>query len=167
MFAKLSSMGIFGMDAYPVSVEADLAQGLPSFDVVGLPDASVKESRERVRAAMKNCGLDFPVSRITINLAPADVRKEGPIYDLPFLLALLLASGQLDASPEDSVFVGELSLSGEVRRVNGVLSMVVNLSSYSIDQLMLPVENESGETYEGMMYVNGMRARSAKRRCLR
>ena len=134
-------MGIFGMDAYPVSVEIDLSQGLPSFDVVGLPDASVRESRERVRAAMKNCGLDFPVSRITINLAPADVRKEGPIYDLPFLLALLLATGQIDSSLEGCVFVGELSLSGEVRRVNGVLSMALKAKECGFHSLFVPADN--------------------------
>ena len=83
MFAKLHSAGLFGMDAFPVEVEVFISGGLPAFDIVGLPDASVKESRERVRAVIKNLGLDYPASRITVNLAPADVRKEGPIYDLP------------------------------------------------------------------------------------
>ena len=151
MFAKLNSMGIFGMDAYPVSVEIDLSQGLPSFDVVGLPDASVRESRERVRAAMKNCGLDFPVSRITINLAPADIRKEGPIYDLPFLLALLLATGQIDASLEGCAFVGELSLSGEVRRVNGVLSMALKAKECGFHSLYVPAANAAeGAIVQGL-----------------
>ena len=152
MFAKLNSMGIFGMDAYPVSVETDLSQGLPSFDVVGLPDASVRESRERVRAAMKNCGLDFPVSRITINLAPADIRKEGPIYDLPFLLALLLATGQIDSSLDGCVFVGELSLSGEVRRVNGVLSMALKAKECGFHSVYVP----AGNAAEGAI-VQGLR----------
>ena len=151
MFAKLNSMGIFGMDAFPVSVEIDLSQGLPSFDVVGLPDASVRESRERVRAAMKNCGLDFPVSRITINLAPADIRKEGPIYDLPFLLALLLATGQIDASLEGCAFVGELSLSGEVRRVNGVLSMALKAKECGLHSLYVPAANAAeGAIVQGL-----------------
>ncbi len=88
MFAKLTSLGIYGMDAFEVQVEADLSGGLPMFDIVGLPDTSVRESRERVRSAMKNSGFEYPVGRITVNLAPADIRKEGPIYDLPILLAL-------------------------------------------------------------------------------
>ena len=82
MVSKIYSMGLYGMEAFPVEVEADLSQGLPAFELVGLPDAAVKESRDRVRSALKNCGFDFPVSRITMNLAPADKKKEGPIYDL-------------------------------------------------------------------------------------
>ena len=95
MFAHLNSIGLYGMDAFEVNVEADISNGLPGFDVVGLPDTAVKESRDRVRSALKNCGFTFPMSRITVNLAPADKRKEGPIYDLPILLAILTASGQL------------------------------------------------------------------------
>ena len=101
-------MGLYGMDAYVVDVECDVGRSLPSFELVGLPDAAVKESRDRVRAAMKNCGYEFPVSRITVNLAPADKRKEGPIYDLPLLIALMKASRQLDCDTDDSVFIGEL-----------------------------------------------------------
>ena len=95
MVSKIYSMGLYGMEAFPVEVEADLSQGLPAFELVGLPDAAVKESRDRVRSALKNCGFDFPVSRITMNLAPADKKKEGPIYDLPLLVSLLKASRQL------------------------------------------------------------------------
>lgn len=95
MTARLFSMGLFGLETYTVEVEADISRGLPAFDIVGLPDTAVRESRERVRAAMKNCGFDFPVSRITMNLAPADKKKEGPMYDLPLLAALLAATGQL------------------------------------------------------------------------
>lgn len=112
MVEKTYSMGLYGMEAFPVEVEADLSQGLPAFELVGLPDAAVKESRDRVRAAMKNCGFEFPVSRITMNLAPADKKKEGPIYDLPLLISLLKASQQLSCPTDDAIFLGEISLSG-------------------------------------------------------
>ena len=92
MFAKVKSEGIFGIDSYNVEVEADISSGMPRFDLVGLPDAAVKESRERVRASIKNCGYTFPISRITVNIAPADIKKEGAIYDLPILMAILKAS---------------------------------------------------------------------------
>lgn len=94
MFARINSMGLFGMDSYMVQVEADLSQGLPRFDIVGLPDAAISEAKNRVRSAIKNTGFAFPVSRITVNLAPADTRKEGSVYDLPILMALLKAAGR-------------------------------------------------------------------------
>ena len=119
MVSKAFSMGLFGMHAFKVEVECDLSAGLPAFDLVGLPDAAVKESRNRVRAALKNCGFDFPVSRITMNLAPADVRKEGPVYDLPLLIALLKATGQLNVNTDDCIFAGELSLSGKAIATSG------------------------------------------------
>ena len=114
MFAKVNSEGIFGIDSFNVEVEADLSSGIPRFDLVGLPDASVKESRERVRASIKNCGYNFPMSRITVNIAPADIKKEGAIYDLPVLISILKASGQIKANTDDYSFIGELSLDGEI-----------------------------------------------------
>lgn len=141
MFAKLASLGLFGMDAYIVDVEADISQGLPAFDVVGLPDAAVKESRERVRSSLKNCGFDFPVSRITINLAPADVKKEGPVYDLPMLLALLRATHQVDFDGDGSAFAGELSLDGEVRPLTGVLSMAIHARQSGFKRFFIPFDN--------------------------
>lgn len=141
MYAKLNSMGLYGMEAYAVQVEADLSQGLPAFDVVGLPDMAVREARERVRSAMKNCGFDFPVSRITVNLAPADIRKEGSLYDLPVLLAILKASRQLDCNLEDAVFLGELSLSGQVRQINGVLPMAIQARKMGFTHLFVPEAN--------------------------
>ena len=101
MIAVVNSMGYLGIDAYRVRVEADLDNNLPGFDVVGLPDASVKESRDRVRAAMKNTGFEFPDARITVNLAPANIRKEGSLYDLPILMAILCADGQIDGLAEE------------------------------------------------------------------
>ena len=151
MVAKIHSMGTYGMEAFPVQVETDLSAGLPAFEVVGLPDAAVKESRDRVRAAMKNCGFDFPVSRITINLAPAGKRKEGPIYDLPLFLSLLMASGQLSCELSGSVFLGELSLSGEVRGVRGVLPMAARAKAAGFRQLFVPAVNAlEGAAIEGL-----------------
>ncbi|MBR0447426.1 MAG: YifB family Mg chelatase-like AAA ATPase [Clostridia bacterium] len=143
MFAGLKSMGLRGIDGFMVDVEADLSQGLPGFDVVGLPDTAVRESRDRVRAAMKNNGYTYPVSRITVNLAPADVKKEGSVYDLPLLLALLCASGQLKANMKRRAFVGELSLQGAVRPVRGVLPMVIAARDAGIEEVYVPDENGS------------------------
>ncbi len=151
MVSRIYSMGLYGMDAFPVGVEADLSQGLPSFEIVGLPDAAVKESRDRVRAAMKNCGYEFPVSRITVNLAPADKKKEGPIYDLPLLVALLKASRQLDCGTEGSIFLGELSLSGEVRPVRGVLPMAIAAKERGFQRMFVPRANAAeGAVVKGL-----------------
>lgn len=141
MFASVNSVGLFGMETYPVRVEADLSAGLPRFDMVGLPDAAVSESRERVRAAIRNSGLDFPVSRITVNLAPADIRKEGPIYDLPVLIAILKATGQLKCDTDGCAFLGELSLSGRVRGVHGVLPMVMEARKSGFREIYIPYDN--------------------------
>lgn len=115
MLAAVSSFGLSGIDAYPVTVEADLSRGLPAFEIVGLPDAAVKEARDRVRAAMKNTGLEFPTARIVLNLAPADRKKSGAAYDLAILLAILKASGALGADMSGFGILGELSLGGELR----------------------------------------------------
>lgn len=157
MVAKTHSMGLYGLEAFPVEVEADLSSGLPAFELVGLPDLAVKESRNRVRSVLKNCGFDFPVSRITMNLAPADKRKEGPIYDLPLLLSLLTASRQLPADTGDAVFVGELSLSGEVRPVHGVLPMAAKAKEAGFHRMFVPQGNAGeGAVIEGL-YVYPVR----------
>jgi len=141
MYSRVNSLGIFGLDGYPVVVEADTSQGLPMFDIVGLPDAAVSESRNRVRAAIKNSRFIFPVSRITVNLAPADKRKSGPLYDLPVMLALLLSSYQIDFDIEGRAFVGELSLEGGLRPVNGALPMAIAAKESGMRELYLPKEN--------------------------
>ena len=141
MVAKINSLGLMGLEAFLVTIEADLASGLPSFDVVGLPDTSVKESRNRVKSALKNCEFEFPTSKITINLAPADVKKEGSIYDLSILVALLISSGQLDANLENVAFVGELSLSGELCAVKGILPMASKAKELGITELFVPAKN--------------------------
>ena len=123
--AKINSLGILGINGFVVEVEASIAKGIPVFEIVGLPDTAVKESRDRVRCAIKNCNFEFPSARITVNLAPADIRKEGPIYDLPLLIALLTASEQISIDVKDCAFLGELSLSGELRPINGVLPMCI------------------------------------------
>ncbi len=138
MVAKTHSMGLFGMEAFPVEVETDISSGLPAFELVGLPDAAVKESRDRVRAAMKNCGFQFPVGRVTMNLAPADRKKVGPMYDLPLLVSLLLASRQLSCPTEDAAFLGELSLSGEVRPVRGALVMACAAKEAGFSRIFVP-----------------------------
>ncbi|MBQ3094494.1 MAG: YifB family Mg chelatase-like AAA ATPase [Clostridia bacterium] len=151
MFARMNSMGLLGVDGFMVSVEANLSGGLPGFDIVGLPGSAVRESRDRVRAALKNCGFDYPVSRITINLAPADIRKEGSVYDLPLLIAILQATAQLPAKVDDAAFIGELSLSGELRPVRGVLPMVIAAKKHGIRRVFLPKDNAAeGAVVDGI-----------------
>lgn len=157
MFAKVISLGLFGMEAYKVIVEADISGGLPRFDIVGLPDTAVSESRERVRSAIKNANMQYPVSRITVNLAPADMKKEGPLYDLPIFIALLCANEQLKDVTEEMAFIGELSLDGELRKVNGVLPMVLCAKKNGIKKIFIPKENAS----EGAV-VKGIEVYSVK-----
>ena len=141
MIARIMSMGLMGIDAYTVETEAFISPGLPAFDVVGLPDAAVKESRDRVRAAMFSSGYGMPPGRITVNLAPADVRKEGAVYDIPIMLALLTASGQINCPSDKQAFIGELSLDGHVRAVRGVLSMAVHARDSGMTEFFVPYEN--------------------------
>ena len=139
------------MDSYIVEVEADVSGGMPAFDIVGLPDTAVRESRDRVRAAMKNCGFGFPITRITVNLAPADIRKEGPLYDLPILIAMLKATDQLNTDISHCAFIGELSLSGEVRGTNGVLPMVIKAKETGFKSVFVPFANGAeGAVVEGI-----------------
>ncbi len=141
MVARIHSCGIIGIAGQMVACECDLAGGLPRFDIVGLPDLSVKESRDRVYAALKNSGFDYPARRITINLAPGELRKEGPIYDLPILVGLLCATEQLPLPPDDACFVGELSLDGQLRAVSGVLPMVAAAAEAGLRAVFLPAQN--------------------------
>lgn len=141
MVNKCNSLGLFGLNTYVIEIEADLSRGIAAFDIVGLPDAAVKESRDRVRTAMKNCGFEFPNSRLVLNLAPADIKKEGPLYDLPILVAVLRAMRHITANIDDSAFIGELSLSGEVRGVNGVLPMAIAARQNGFQKLYVPAAN--------------------------
>lgn len=147
MLYQIKSLGLHGIGGYEVSVECYLSSGLPNFEIVGLPDAAVKEARERVRAAIKNSGLRFPVSRITVNLAPADTRKAGTIYDLPILVGILAAQNDLRDLPENAAFFGELSLSGELRGVPGALPMALEAHKLGIEELFVPEENASEASF--------------------
>ncbi|MDO8499018.1 MAG: YifB family Mg chelatase-like AAA ATPase [bacterium] len=142
MLAKVISGANVGLESIGVTVEVDIAsQGLPSFTLVGLADRAVEESRERVRSALKNSGADFPAKRITVNLAPADLPKEGPAFDLPIAVGLLLASGQLEKDLSDTLLVGELSLDGSLRSTHGVLSFTLLTKSLGLKRIFVPKEN--------------------------
>ena len=153
MLCEVRSLGLSGIAGYEVKAECDLSAGLPAFEVVGLPDAAVKEARDRVRAAIRNCGFPFPVSRITVNLAPADRRKVGTVYDLPMLVGILAAGGQLRLDGPDSAFVGELSLSGTLRPVAGMLPMALAAREAGVKRLYVPAPSAAEATLAGGMEV--------------
>jgi len=138
MLAKVNTCAVVGLDGAVVEVEVDISQGLPLFTIVGLPDTAVQEARERVRAAIRNSGFQFPQRRITVNLAPADLRKEGPAYDLPIALGILLASGQVAADVSHCLVLGELSLEGQVRHTQGVLPMVALARERGLRTVFVP-----------------------------
>lgn len=152
MFAQVNGVTTCGIDGVKIAVEVDLSNGMPNFDLVGLPAMAVRESKERVRAALRNSRLVFPMTRITVNLAPADLRKEGAGLDLPIAIALLTCSKVLDAEElSDKVFVGELSLDGHLRRVSGVLSMVMEAKRFGAKEIYIPAENAAeGKLVEGI-----------------
>ena len=149
MVAKVISFGVSGVGGYTVSVEVDRSNGLPAFDIVGLPDAAVKEARERVRSAIKNNGFSFPASRITVNLAPADRKKAGTVYDLPILIGVLTALGTVTGPDSSCAFIGELSLSGEVRPVSGALPMAIAASRSGIRRFYVPADNAAEAAFAG------------------
>ena len=146
MICSVQTLGISGICGSPVSCECFISNGLPGFEIVGLPDAAVKEARERVRAAVKSSHLKFPVSRITVNLAPASQKKAGTHYDLPILLSILAASGEVRPPREDCAFMGEVSLDGMIRGVSGVLPMALAAKQAGIRQLYVPAENAAEAT---------------------
>lgn len=163
MLAIINSCSLLGADAYMVRVEVDVSKGMPAFDIVGLPDAAVRESRERVRTAIRNSGLEFPFERITVNLAPADVKKEGANFDLAIAVGLLVATGQLTAPAQEArlvqtVFLGELSLDGSLRRVNGVLPMSRIVPENGVDNLVLQQPNAAEGALLGQTAVWGLRS---------
>jgi len=147
MLSKTVGYGLVGLDGFAVLVEVDFSMGLPAFDIVGLADASVKESKERVRSAIKNSGRKFDAHKITVNLAPADVKKEGSALDLPIAIGILKSSGQLDANTDGVVFIGELSLDGSVRHVNGTLPMLISAYNQGYRTFVIPKSNEVEASY--------------------
>jgi len=154
MFVKVISGAVLGVDGYKVDVEVDLASGLPTFDIVGLPDSAVKESRERIRAAIRNAGFTFPIKRITVNLAPADIRKSGPSFDLPMAVGILMCMGIIKPTDaEGAFFAGELSLDGVIRPVNGILPMVMAARAAGMQAVFVSAENAAEAALVGGVTV--------------
>lgn len=142
MLAKINSCALVGIEGHSVEVEVDISNGLPSFSLVGLPDIAVKESKDRVQSALKNNGFEYPMKHIIVNLAPADLKKEGPSYDLPIAIGILFASNQIKYMDiSKTAFLGELSLNGDIRPIHGVLSMSLELYKKGINTLIVPEEN--------------------------
>lgn len=155
MFCKLNSYSLNGVEALPIDVEIDLQDGLPGFDIVGLPDSAVKEAKERVKSAIKNSGFHFPICHITVNLAPADIKKEGCLYDLPIALGILCCLGLFSAQElNQRVFIGELALDGSIRGVRGLLPLLCSMSEHPI-QYIIPNENhaEASLLYNREIYL--------------
>lgn len=142
MLSVIKSMGLQGLDGYLIDVEVDVSTGMPDWQIVGLPDASVKESKERVRTAIKNTGYEFPTRRIVVNLAPANTRKEGSLFDLPIAIAVLMDTGQIKQQKlEDTLIIGELSLDGKLNKINGILPITIEAQKLGIKKIILPKEN--------------------------
>lgn len=157
MYGKLYSACLYGIDGVMIEVEVDLSNGIPQTSIVGLPDSAVREAIDRVRAAIKNCGYRFPLQRVTINLAPADLRKEGSAFDLAIALALLAASDQVKLPPEERLLIiGELSLDGTLRPVPGVLSMVDRARRDGFTAVLLPQDNAAEALLLGGIRVYGL-----------
>lgn len=158
MLAKVLSGALIGINAYPVEVEVDIAQGLPQFSTVGLPEGAVKESKDRVKSAIKNSGYEFPTRRITINLAPADIRKDGAAFDLPMAVGLLTATGAIRPAREGRyVFMGELSLDGRIKPVKGAMPVAVAAHDWEVAGLILPEENAPEGAIVNSLPVYGVR----------
>ncbi|HAG13454.1 MAG TPA: magnesium chelatase [Ruminococcus sp.] len=150
MFAKVNSLGLFGLNAFPVDVEISVNKGLPRFEIVGLADTAVQESRERIKSALYTCGIQFPTSNCIVNLAPADKRKNGSMHDLAIFMAILAALGRVQV-PENAAIIGEVSLNGDIRPVNGVLPMTLTAKQRGITTMYVPLDNaKEAAVVEGM-----------------
>jgi magnesium chelatase family protein len=154
MLAKVKTAAVVGLEGHLVDVEVDISSGLPAMTIVGLPDAAVQEARERVRAAIKNSGYSFPMKRIVVNLAPADLKKAGPSYDLPIAVGILLSSEQVIVDGSRTIFLGELSLDGNLRHTNGILPMVALAGEADIDTVIVPdVDAREASLVEGVTSI--------------
>lgn len=155
MLSIVKSMSLHGLDGYLVDVQVDISAGMPAWEVVGLPDTTVRESKERVRIAIRNSGFDFPSRKIIINLAPADKRKEGSFFDLPIAIGILLDLLIIqEQNLSDAVFIGELSLDGSVNKVNGILPMCIEAKKLGIKRAIIPKENDAeASVVEGLEIV--------------
>lgn len=157
MLSTVSSIGLSGVDGYIIKIEVNVTDAFPSFEIVGLPDSAVRESKERVRAAVTNCGYRFPDGKVIVNLAPASVKKEGSFLDLAVMIALLKASGQISACVEDCAFVSELSLGGELSRTRGILPSVISAKELGFKNIFIPYENSAEASV-----INGINIYAAK-----
>ena len=156
MLSRIRSFSVSGVGGFEIAVEVYISGGLPGFEIVGLPDAAVKEARERVRAAIKNNGFRFPPSRLTVNLAPADRKKAGTLYDLPILIGILAAQGELPRIADECAFLGELALDGSLRRISGALPMAIAAERCGVKKLFLPAENASEAAFAEGVEVYGV-----------
>lgn len=148
MFSKVKSFSLVGLEGLAIDVEVDINLGLPSYDIVGLPDTAVKESKERVRSSIKNSGFNFPVHKITVNLAPANVKKAGPVFDLPIAIAILFSSSQFSSTKlKDFVIIGELGLDGKIKAVQGVLPILISAREQGYKNFIIPKENENEASF--------------------
>lgn len=141
MFAKINSLGLFGLNSFNVDVEIEISRGIPSFDIGGFPDIVVKESRERIKASMRNSNIEFPVAKVVVNLAPAGTRKCGSIFDIAILIAILKATGYITDNLDSYCFIGELSLNGQLRSIDGVLPMTILARESGFKGVFVPKEN--------------------------
>lgn len=142
MLSNVKSMSLLGLDGYLISVQVDVSGGMPGWDIVGLPDVSVKEAKERVRTAIKNSGYELQSRKIIVNLAPANTKKEGSFFDLPIAIGILVCTEEIIAEiPENIAFIGELSLDGKINKVNGILSMCIEAKKLGIKKIIVPIEN--------------------------
>jgi len=154
MLAKVTSCALIGLEGAIVEVEVDISPGLPSFTLVGLPDAAVQEAKERVRAAIRNSGFAFPTKRIIVNLAPADLKKAGPAYDLPIAIGILISSEQLTADVSQTLLLGELSLDGGLRHTNGILPMVALAQQNGLSKVIVPdIDAREASLVEGIKII--------------
>lgn len=156
MLSKVKTMSLDGINGYLVEIQSDVTGGLPSFDIVGLPDIRVKEAKERVRAAIKNCGVEFPSRKILVNLAPADKKKEGTFFDLPIAVGILYAIEEIrnKENLDNMCFLGELSLDGKINKINGVLPMCIEAVNLGIKKVVIPKENcKEAEIINGLEII--------------